>query len=99
MSQKVLTHNVTSDNIYLQQGNNDSKKGRKDGEKVLDAKEIGERLIKLRGSLTRERVAKAIGISVSAVSMYENGERIPRDAIKIRLANFYGKSVQEIFFD
>lgn len=66
---------------------------------MLDAKEIGERLIKLRGSLTREMVAKAAGISVSAVSMYENGERIPRDAIKIKLANFYGKSVQEIFFD
>lgn len=66
---------------------------------MLDAKEIGERLIKLRGSLTREMVAKAAGISVSAVSMYENGERIPRDAIKIKLAKFYGKSVQEIFFD
>ena len=66
---------------------------------MLDAKEIGERLIKLRGSLTREMVAKAAGISVSAVSMYENGERIPRDAIKIKLAKFYGMSVQEIFFD
>lgn len=67
--------------------------------KVLNAKEIGERLVKLRGTTPREAVAKAIGISVSAISMYENGERIPRDAIKIKLAEFYGKSVQEIFFD
>ena len=66
---------------------------------MLDAKEIGERLIKLRGSIPRDAVAKAVGISVSAISMYENGERIPRDAIKIKLAEFYGKSVQEIFFD
>lgn len=66
---------------------------------MLNAKEIGERLVKLRGTTPREAVAKAIGISVSAISMYENGERIPRDAIKIKLAEFYGKSVQEIFFD
>lgn len=66
---------------------------------MLDAKEIGERLVKLRGSIPRDTVAKAVGISVSAISMYENGERIPRDAIKIKLADFYAKSVQEIFFD
>lgn len=66
---------------------------------MLEAKEIGERLIKLRGSIPRDTVAKSVGISVSAISMYENGERIPRDAIKIKLADFYGKSVQEIFFD
>ena len=66
---------------------------------MLDAKEIGERLVKLRGSIPRDVVAKTIGISVSAISMYENGERIPRDAIKIKLADFYSKSVQEIFFD
>ncbi|WP_423748200.1 hypothetical protein [Bacillus cereus] len=31
--------------------------------------------------------------------MYENGQRIPRDNIKIKLANFYGVTVQTIFFD
>lgn len=66
---------------------------------MLDAKQIGEKLVKLRGSIPRDTVAKAVGISVSAISMYENGERIPRDAIKIKLADFYDKSVQEIFFD
>jgi len=66
---------------------------------VINAKEIGERLVKLRGTTSRDAVAKAVGISISAISMYENGERIPRDAIKIKLAEFYKKSVQEIFFD
>ena len=66
---------------------------------MREAKEIGERLVKLRGSTPRDVVAKAVGISVSAISMYENGERVPRDAIKIRLADFYSRSVQEIFFD
>ena len=66
--------------------------------KVLDAKKIGRRLSDLRGTIPREKVASEVGVSVSAVSMYENGERVPRDAIKIKLADFYGKTVQEIFF-
>ena len=66
---------------------------------MISAKEIGERLLKLRGRQKREDVANAVGVSVSAMSMYENGERIPRDGIKIKLANYYNRTVQEIFFD
>lgn len=61
-------------------------------------KEIGQRLRELRGGTPRENVAKACNISVSALSMYENGSRIPRDEIKIRIANYYKLSVQCIFF-
>lgn len=74
-------------------------RGEREGDRVLSAKEIGSRLIQLRENLSREEVASAVGVSVSAISMYENGERIPRDAVKIKLAEFYHKSVQEIFFD
>ncbi|QHF59202.1 hypothetical protein Bateq7PJ16_3396 [Bacillus subtilis] len=31
--------------------------------------------------------------------MYETGQRIPRDEIKIKLADYYQKTVQQIFFD
>ena len=60
------------------------------------ADNIAEKLIGLRGKKSREEVAKALGLSISAISMYENGERIPRDSIKIKIANYYNKSVQEI---
>lgn len=73
--------------------------GREDVIILLSAKEIGNRLYLLRGNIPREEVAKSVGVSTSAISMYENGERIPRDAIKIQLASFYSRSVQEIFFD
>ena len=59
---------------------------------------IARTMIKLRGKRSREEVAKAVGISVSALSMYENGDRIPRDDIKIKLANYYGRTVNFIFF-
>ena len=45
-----------------------------------------------------EEVAKGCGISVSAVQMYECGQRIPRDEIKIAMAKFFGLTVQELFF-
>jgi putative transcriptional regulator len=31
--------------------------------------------------------------------MYENGQRIPRDEIKMKISQYYGQSVQEIFFE
>jgi putative transcriptional regulator len=60
---------------------------------------IAKRLISLRGSASREEVSNAVEISVSALQMYENAQRIPRDEIKMRLANHYKVSVQEVFFD
>lgn len=64
----------------------------------MNAVDIGKRLIKLRGNRTQDEVAKANGMSLSAIGMYERGERIPRDEIKIKLANYYNTTVQDIFF-
>lgn len=64
----------------------------------MDRSKITERLVKLRGKRTQAEVAEAIGVSPSAYSMYETGERIPRDEIKIRIAKFYKRTVNSIFF-
>lgn len=66
----------------------------------MDKQEIGKRLAALRkeSGKTAMEVAAAVGISQSAVSMYESGERIPRDEVKIRLSKFYGVPVEFIFF-
>ena len=66
--------------------------------KEIDPAVIGKRLVELRGSRTQSEVAEALNISVSAYSMYENGQRIPRDPIKIRIANYYKKPIHKIFF-
>lgn len=62
-------------------------------------KEIGKKLAALRGDRTMEEVALAVGISRSALGMYEIGSRVPRDEIKIRLAKYYSVSVQYLFFE
>ena len=64
----------------------------------MDNQKIADRLIKLRGSRTQAEVAQAIGVTPSAYSMYENGDRIPRDEIKKRIAEYYKRTVNTIFY-
>lgn len=59
---------------------------------------VPAKLIRLRGTRSRGEVAKELGISLSAITMYETGERIPRDDIKVKLAKLYGVSVESLFF-
>ena len=64
----------------------------------MDRVAIGRELKRLRGAKTIQEVADATGINPSTLGMYEIGERIPRDEIKIILANFYKTTVQDIFY-
>ena len=59
---------------------------------------IGEKLKKLRGKKSQKEVAKDLKITQSALGNYETDLRIPRDELKMRIANYYGVSVEEIFF-
>lgn len=60
--------------------------------------EYGNRLRELRGSRSPDAVSQDLQISKSALYMYERGERRPRDEIKARISQYYGVSVQELFF-
>lgn len=64
----------------------------------MDKAKMAARLKAARGKRNREEVAAAVGISPSAIGMYEIGARIPRDDVKIRLANYYGVPVQDLFY-
>jgi transcriptional regulator with XRE-family HTH domain len=60
---------------------------------------IGKKLRELRGDRGRDEVAEKVGISSSALGMYECNKRVPRDNIKKKLAEFYGVPIQQLFFD
>lgn len=64
----------------------------------MDSKKIGKLLTALRGEQTLQDVAKTLGLSPAAIRQYESGNRIPRDNIKEKIAEFYDKTVQEIFY-
>lgn len=64
----------------------------------MNRERIAKKLIELRGDRSRSHVANDLGISLQAIQMYENGKRIPKDELKIKIANYYQMTVQEIFF-
>jgi len=64
----------------------------------MNGQAIGAKLRALRGDATIEAVANSIGVSTSALAMYELGQRIPRDEIKIKLAAYYKTTVDDLFF-
>lgn len=57
-----------------------------------------EKLKHLRGDKSQEQIANEIGITKSSWAMYERGERVPRDEIKIKIAQYFKRSVEDIFF-
>jgi transcriptional regulator with XRE-family HTH domain len=66
----------------------------------MNAEVIGKKIKNLRekNNISRENFANAVEISQSALSMYENGQRIPRDEVKLRIARFFNTSIEELFF-
>ena len=60
---------------------------------------VGEKLRALRGSETKESVAGKLGVTVSSWTKYERDERVPRDELKVKIASYFGTTVQNIFFE
>lgn len=67
---------------------------------MLTKEQIGKNLTNLRENKGKERkeVCEELNISVSSLAMYENGERIPRDEVKEKLADYYQESIDCIFY-
>lgn len=63
-------------------------------------KTIGEKLkeLRLNADLSQAEFSKIINVTPSAIGMYEQDRRVPRDEIKKRISNFYSISVDNIFF-
>ena len=55
---------------------------------MIQKETTGMILRKLRGDRTQEEIAAILGITKSSWAMYERDERVPRDEVKIRIANF-----------
>ena len=68
---------------------------------MFDKRLIAKKLTELRQKKqkTQQEVASALGLSVSAIAMYEAGVRVPRDEVKLALAQYYQTTVGYIFFN
>ena len=65
----------------------------------IKREKVSRKLRTLRGRRTLAEVAEAVGVTSQAVSQYETGQRMPTDEVKLRIAKYYGKTVDEIFFN
>ncbi len=61
---------------------------------------VGNKLRRLRmqKNMTQQELADTLGISVSAVSSYELGARVPSDKVKKQYSLFFNTSIEELFF-
>lgn len=57
------------------------------------------KLIELRGDRTRAEVANALEITPQMLGAIERGDRTPSLALAKKIADFYGVTVDEIFFN
>lgn len=61
---------------------------------------VGTKLKALRQAQkkSQRQAAADLNITKSALAMYERDERVPRDEVKIRIANYYGEPLESLFF-
>jgi putative transcriptional regulator len=60
---------------------------------------IREKLIKLRGDLSRPKVAKDLDITPQMLGAIERGDRTPSLPLAKKIAEYYNVSIDKIFFD
>lgn len=66
----------------------------------LENNYIGDNLRYLRKkkNLTQTELAKELGIPTTTYNAYETGQNVPRDEMKRKIANYYNRTVQFIFY-
>lgn len=59
---------------------------------MFDVKKMGKRIRELRGNISQDKCADALGISRGALSFYENGDRKPDAEIIFKMADYFNVS-------
>ncbi|MCF3941601.1 helix-turn-helix transcriptional regulator [Oceanobacillus alkalisoli] len=60
---------------------------------------VREKLIECRGKESRKDVAKALNITPQMLGAIERGDRTPSLTLAKKIADYYGLSIDEIFFN
>ena len=51
-----------------------------------------------RDTITQQALANAVGVTRLTIHSIENGKFVPSTLLAMKLAGFFGKTVEEIFF-
>lgn len=66
----------------------------------MDRMAMAEKLrtLRLKSGKTQAEMAEILNVSVSSYNQYESGIKVPRDDVKVRIAEYFNRTVQYIFF-
>ena len=56
------------------------------------------RNLRLKEGLTAKQFAEIIGSTEASICAYERGSRVPVDPVKVKIANYFEMTVQDLFF-
>lgn len=56
------------------------------------------RYLRNKKGVSKTDIARALGVPVTTYHAWESGTNIPRDPMKKAIADYYGRTVQFIFF-
>lgn len=56
------------------------------------------RFLRAKHNISQKDLAKALNVNPSTLSMIEKGENVPRLELAYKIANFFGKSIEEVFY-
>jgi putative transcriptional regulator len=70
-------------------------------QKRSSAVSIGAKLkgLRIEKGVSQVEMSKILGMARSTWRMYESGQRIPNDEVKLKIARYFDKTVDELFFN
>lgn len=51
-----------------------------------------------KNNISKSTLAEALGVSINTIESYEQGERVPRDEMKVKLSKYFNVSVLDLFY-
>lgn len=66
--------------------------------KERSKKLLNLKLLRIQNGVTQRELAYELGVKPSTVSMIENGTNLPSLELAYKIANYFGKSIEEVFY-
>lgn len=51
-----------------------------------------------KNNISKRTLAEALGVSINTIDSYEQGERVPRDEMKVKISKYFNVSVLDLFY-
>lgn len=67
-------------------------------EKTQKRKLVNLRTLRMKRGISQKQLALELGVKPSTICMIENGDNMPSLELAYKIANYFDKSIEEIFY-